>query len=535
MLSPEYLDLIEFNDVVELYNKLNIEITADIIQRIADMKEITSTTKNELEILKQTNGTDIFNEALEKTSLLTAERKRTLKKLFEDMAKEDMQGYKELYMYRNKPFKLNETQYKILNQGLKATNKTLKNLTNSIAFQGKQTYIEAVDLAYMQASSGAFDYNSAISNAVQKLADEGITLRDKLGRKVQLELAVRRNVLSGIHETANNMNRDIEESLGCNGYEVTAHIGARPSHAEEQGKQFAVNKEDAKKYGLELWSDVEDLWQEYNCRHTYFGIILGISEPIYTNKELKEYKNANVKFNGKEIPYYEATQKQRQLENTIRKQKRAVQTLEKADQDTKIAKTKLAIAQKKLNDYCKETGLEKDYSRIKVAKIKTNEQTKYKKITEQFNSVKKYKVKQQNYYKDEQGTKYFVDGKHVLMKPSEREREVAKILGKAYGGQVNIIPRINNPASIKTPDYIINNEKFDLKEITGKGKYVIEGNLRKKKNQANNFIIDITSTKMNYKEIERQIKSIYISKRFTWIDKIFIIKENKIINVYKRK
>lgn len=121
------------------------------------------------------------------------------------------------------------------------------------------------------------------------------------------------------------------------------------------------------------------------------------------------------------------------------------------------------------------------------------------------------------------------------MKPPEREREVAKILGKAYGGQVNIIPRINNPAGIKTLDYIINNEKFDLKEITGKGKYVIEGNLRKKKNQANNFIIDITSTKMNYKEIERQIKSIYISKRFTWIDKIFIIKENKIINVYKRK
>lgn len=385
MLSPEYLDLIEFNDVVELYNKLNIEITADIIQRIADMKEITATTKNELEILKQTNGTDIFNEALEKTSLLTTERKRALKKLFEDMAKEDMQGYKELYMYRNKPFKLNETQYKILNQGLKATNKTLKNLTSSIAFQGKQTYIETVDLAYMEAVSGAFDYNTAINNAVQKLANEGITLKDKLGRKVQLEVAVRRNVLSGMHETANNMNRDIEESLGCNGYEVTAHIGARPSHAEEQGKQFAVTKKDAEKYGLELWSDVEKLWQEYNCRHTYFGIILGISEPIYSDKELKEYKNANVKFDGKEIPYYEATQKQRQLENIIRKQKRAVQTLEKAGQDTKIAKTKLAIAQKKLNDYCKETGLEKDYSRVKVAKYNSTSEKKYGTIPQNTN------------------------------------------------------------------------------------------------------------------------------------------------------
>ena len=385
MLSPEYLDIIEFNDVVELYNKLNIEITADIIQRIADMKEITATTKNELEILKQTNGSDIFNEALEKTSLLTTERKKALRELFEDMAKEDLQGYKELYMYRDKPFKLSETQYKILNQGLKATNKTLKNLTNSIAFQGKQTYVEAVDLAYMQASSGAFDYNSAISNAVQKLADEGITLRDKLGRKVQLEVAVRRNVLSGIHETANNINRDIEKNLGCDGYEVTAHLGARPSHAEKQGKQFAVTKEDAAKYGLELWSDVEELWQEYNCRHTYFGIILGISEPIYSDKELKEYKNANVKFNGKEIPYYEATQKQRQLENTIRKQKRTVQTLEKAGQDTKIAKTKLAIAQKKLNDYCKETGLEKDYSRVNVAKYNSTNEKKYGTISQNTN------------------------------------------------------------------------------------------------------------------------------------------------------
>ena len=34
MLSPEYLDSIEFNKVVELYNQLNIDITADIIKRV---------------------------------------------------------------------------------------------------------------------------------------------------------------------------------------------------------------------------------------------------------------------------------------------------------------------------------------------------------------------------------------------------------------------------------------------------------------------------------------------------------------------
>lgn len=536
MLSPEYLDIIEFNDVVELYNKLNIEITADIIQRIADMKEITATTKNELEILKQTNGADIFNEALEKTSLLTTERKKALRKLFEDMAKEDLQGYKELYMYRDKPFKLSETQYKILNQGLKATNKTLKNLTNSIAFQGKQTYVEAVDLAYMQASSGAFDYNSAISNAVQKLADEGITLRDKLGRKVQLEVAVRRNVLSGIHETANNINRDIEKNLGCDGYEVTAHLGARPSHAEKQGKQFAVTKEDAAKYGLELWSDVEELWQEYNCRHTYFGIILGISEPVYTSKELNELKNATVKLNGKEVPYYEATQKQRQLENAIRKQKRTVQTLEKAGQDTKIAKTKLAITQKKLNDYCKETGLEKDYGRTKVADTTKN----YIDITkEMYNDRKTGKVTEQNFL-EKDGVIYKVKGKDVVFNPDENERRCAKVLAKTFGENVILLPKVNNPQSIKSADYLFKNEFLDLKTINKSNKMQLSkdsiyNSLKKCQKQSNNFVIDITNYTYEKDVAYKQIEKIYNSGHRSWIDTIYLMENDKIIKIFKRK
>ncbi len=368
MLSPEYLNLIEFNDVVELYNKLNIEITADIINRVSEMQDITETSKKQLEILKQTNGLEIFNEALEKTSMLTAETKKELKKMFENMAKEDIEGYKELYEYRDKPFRLNETQYKILNQGLKDTNKILKNFTNTIAFQSKQAYVETVDSAYMKVASGAFDYTTAIHTACQELAGKGITLKDKLGRNVQLEVAVRRNVMTGIQQTANRINRDIEEYLSCDGYEVTAHLGARPTHAEAQGKQYAIahNSKISKDYPL--WSDVESLWSEYNCRHSYFGIILGVSEPIYTDKELKEFREATATLNGKEISYYEATQKQRQLENAIRKQKRAVETLEKANQDTKSAKSQLAQLQKKYKDFCKETGLEKDYSRIQVAK-----------------------------------------------------------------------------------------------------------------------------------------------------------------------
>lgn len=537
MLTPEYLNLIEFNDVVELYNRLNIDITADIITRISTMDDITAVSKKQMKILLQINGAEVFNKALEKTSLLTRETKNALKLLFENMAKEDMQGYKELYKYRDKLFKLSENQYKILNQGLQQTNRLLKNMTNTIAFQSQQAYVNAVDEAYMKTVTGAFDYNTAINTAVQRLADQGITLKDKLGRNVQLEVAVRRNVMSGIFQTGYNLNKDISIELGCNGYEVPAHLGARPSHAEEQGKQFAIDIKDAEKYGVGLWADVCELWEEYNCRHKggIFGIILGVSEPVYTNNELEQLKNATVTLNGKQVPYYKATQIQRSYENNTRKTKRSIQILDKAGIDSSKQRSRLRQLQMKQTAFCKETGLKKDYSRMKIAKIKTNEQAKYKDVTKQFNSVKKYKVKQQQNYIDENGVKYKVDGKYVKIEPTKKEIEVAKILGKIYGGKVNIIPTVAEPSSIKTPDYIIKNDKFDLKEIRGNGKNTLDNAIKKQEKQASNFIFDITNTKMSVDEAIKQIHNIYNSEHRNWVNRIILIKDNKVLKLYERK
>lgn len=537
MLTPDFLNYLEFNDVVKIYEQLNIDITADIITRIAQGEEITEVSRKQLEILKETNGEEIFNEALKKTSLLTSQTKEALKKTFETMTKEDIQGYKELYEYRNKLFKLSENQYKILNQGLKQTNRILRNFTNTIAFQSKQAYVETIDKAYMKVVTGAFDYNSAINSAVSELAKKGITLKDKAGRNVQLEVAVRRNVLSGIRETANNLERDIEEELGCDGYEVTAHTGARPEHAEAQGKQYALNKKDVNKYGVGLWKDVEDLWQEYNCRHSYFGIILGISEPQYNKKELAEMKNAKVMLNGKEVPYYEATQKQRQLENAIRKQKREVQICEKANMEATTQRSQLNQLQQKYTAFCKETGLQKDYSRIRVAKVSKAEKQKsnYVDITDDFSTIKKYSVKEQQYYQDENGNKYNIDNKNVKIKANQKEREVAKVLGKIYGGKVNLIPVVLSPQGIKTPDYMINGQKFDLKEPTGSSKNTIYDLFKGKKKQANNFIIDIHKSGLNREESIKQSQEIFNSKHREWIETIILIDDNKVFKILKRK
>ncbi len=110
----------------------------------------------------------------------------------------------------------------------------------------------------------------------------------------------------------------------------------------------------------------------------------------------------------------------------------------------------------------------------------------YKDITNEFITKKEYKINFHHYFTNNNGIKYKIDGKHVLLEPTQREVEVAKLLGTIFGGQINIIPKVNEPSGIKTPDYIINNEKFDLKGIKGNGKNTIIFSYDEKRKCSNN-------------------------------------------------
>lgn len=97
----------------------------------------------------------------------------------------------------------------------------------------------------------------------------------------------------------------------------------------------------------------------------------------------------------------------------------------------------------------------------KANELKDIVNSNYLDITERYTIEKNYNVIEEQYFVDKDNHKYKVDGKNVIMKPTVREKEVANMLGRMYGGQTKIIPRINEPAGIKTPDYKVNNEKFD--------------------------------------------------------------------------
>lgn len=159
---------------------------------------------------------------------------------------------------------------------------------------------------------------------------------------------------------------------------------------------------------------------------------------------------------------------------------------------------------------------------------------RYIDITDQYTEQKKYQIKKQKYFICGDGTRYNVDGRHVILDPTYKEIETANLLGNTLGGKIKIIPRINEPEGIKTPDYIINGKKFDLKEIKGNSKNSLYNALGKQRRQADNFIFDISNTKISEEEAIMQIKGIYNSYHRKWIDCIILIKFNKILKIYKR-
>lgn len=338
MLTPEYLENLDNSRVIEIYNQLNIDICGDIISRLIRTKKLTDYTRKQLEVLKQTDGDKVFNDTLLKTQELDTSVKEALMNMYKEVGQEDIDSYKKLYEYRNISPKLTDGQLKILNNAILRTSGELSNMTKTIAFSSQQLYVNAVDRAYMQVVSGGIDYNTAIKNCVNELTQKGITLQDSLGRNIKLSTAVRRNILTGVKQTADNINKDIDKQLGCDGYETTAHLGARPTHQEWQGRQFATTPELAEKYDVELWdnSDAKEELNDYNCRHTYFGIILGVSEPIYTKAELDMLNDDKIDVIGEEMSIQEAISKKNYIERKLENYTRSKNTLDSLQKQDKI-------------------------------------------------------------------------------------------------------------------------------------------------------------------------------------------------------
>ena len=89
------------------------------------------------------------------------------------------------------------------------------------------------------------------------------------------------------------------------------------------------------------------------------------------------------------------------------------------------------------------------------------------------------KVEDLNYY-EVNGKKDYVDQKNVVLEYTKKEKEIALFLVNNLGGKIGMVPKVNYPKGIKTPDYLWNSEKWDLKEIKGSGKNILDDSVKRK-------------------------------------------------------
>ncbi len=217
-------------------------------------------------------------------------------------------------------------------------------------------YQKTIDKAITAAATGAEDYNTVIKKAVREMANSGLRVQYEKGYTRRLDSAVRQNVLDGISYIAQETALATGKEFGADGVEISAHSPCAPDHVPYQGGQYS-NAEFQR-----LQGELKRPIGEWNCNHIAYPILLGISKPANSKKELaemKRYSSEKITIDGQEYTRYECTQVQRKLETAIRyarEEKQLYQAVNDADL-IRGATEKIRILSNKYVEVGKKAGL----------------------------------------------------------------------------------------------------------------------------------------------------------------------------------
>ena len=383
MLAPDYLDHAP-DRLVLLFQQVEDDILRDVARRISKMEALTPTANWQLWRYEQTEA--LRQDVVKKLARYTGKSEAEIRRLMQEAATRAMEAEDEIYYHYGKeptPFAKNETLQALLNAGYQQTAGTFHNLTATTANTVSGQFEAALDRAHLKVSSGAFDYKSAVKSAVDSLADTMKYVTYPTGHTDTLEVAARRAVLTGVNQTGAKLQVARADEMGVAFFETTAHGGARPSHAEWQGRQF--HRGGAVDYMGKHYPDFEAATGYgtgaglcgWNCRHTFFAIFpeLG-APPAWTQESLEALNARDIKYNGGRYTRYEISQMQRARERAVRKYKRRYLAEDAAGADTTASAVKLRQARQDLADFISATGGRADSARTSVAGFGRSEGSK---------------------------------------------------------------------------------------------------------------------------------------------------------------
>lgn len=373
MLTPEQLQNLP-QELTDLYDQLSEFILRDIARRIAKGAQITDTAEYQLYRARSLGlSTDeIAAKIAEINGSSAAEINRLIR---EAAAQSDEFDRKMLGADKGAAVPLEEKAQlqKLISAQIAETAGKCENLTNTMGFAdhdflGHVYYLSMTDMyrremdsAHMKVATGATDYMTAIRQACNKLAASGVrTIDYESGRSDRIEVAARRALLTSVAHVTHRISEQNGEELGADGWEMSAHSGSRPSHAVYQGRQYTQEQYER---------IIKPLISEPNCRHDVFPIILGVSEPVYTEEELQNIDQPPFTYEGRTYTAYEASQQMRKMERAMRKQKDRCIVADAAGDEESFTAASIKLRRQKdiYEDFAKAADSYTQYERTYVA------------------------------------------------------------------------------------------------------------------------------------------------------------------------
>ena len=373
MLTPEQLQNLP-QELTDLYDQLSEFILRDIARRIAKGAQITDTAEYQLYRARSLGlSTDeIAAKIAEINGSSAAEINRLIR---EAAAQSDEFDRKMLGVDKGAavPLEENAQLQKLISAQIAETAGKCENLTNTMGFPdhdflGRVYYLSMTDMyrremdsAHMKVVTGATDYMTAIRQDCNKLGASGVRTIDYESRRSdRIEVAARRAILTSVAHVTHRISEQNGEELGADGWEMSAHSGSRPSHAVYQGRQYTQKQYER---------IIKPLISEPNCRHDVFPIILGVSEPVYTEEELQNIDQPPFTYEGRTYTAYEASQQMRKMERAMRKQKDRCIVADAAGDEESFTTASIKLRRQKdiYEDFCKAADSYTQYERTYVA------------------------------------------------------------------------------------------------------------------------------------------------------------------------
>lgn len=327
-----------------IFSRLEIRIMQDIIRRIKENGFVTASADWQISRLKQLGESEQTIRQLIQDALGASDEE--LERIFSDEVYEEYYGHAHAYEIagvQQIPYEENEALQRTVEAMKLQLRGEYQNLTGSMGFAIRGAdglikyspvmsfYRTTLDNAVADIHSGAFDYNTVLKRTVTALTNSGLRHIDyESGHRDRVDVAVRRAVLTGFRQVQGKINEQVAVELHTDMYEVTYHVGARPSHQPWQGRVWSMEQLRSV-CGLGIGPGLCG----WNCYHDYRPFPPG-SVRTYTDEQLEamlEQENTPKEYSGKQYTTYEALQQQRKMERTMRAQRQKIKLLEEGGAD----------------------------------------------------------------------------------------------------------------------------------------------------------------------------------------------------------